>query len=139
MPNVEEFGALTGLTLLVADDDDSIQRLCRNVISHYVPEAVVLTANDGAEAVAKARAHSPDIILMDIAKPGLDGLAAARVLKAAPETARIPIVAFTGQAWNPQGILDADCAALLTKPCDARKILTTVTEVLASRGVRARQ
>jgi CheY-like chemotaxis protein len=135
-----DFGALAGLRVLIADDEVSIRSLYRAVISKIVTDAVVITAKDGAEAVACAQAHQPDVIVMDLAMPVLDGLAATRALKAAAATAMIPVIAFTGQEWDMQGVMDAGCAAFLTKPCNPRQLLATVAQVLErAGGVRDRR
>jgi CheY-like chemotaxis protein len=134
-----KFGALTGLTLLIADDDQAIQALCRAMVLHRVADATVIAASDGAEAIERARTHQPDVILMDLAMPRVDGLAATRALKAAVETCTIPVIAFTGSILDTQSILDSGCSALLTKPCDEQKFLATIAEVVARRGVRARR
>ena len=60
----------------------------------------VITATDGAEGVAKAQAGAPDLILMDMSLPVLDGWEATRRLKAAPETRLIPVIALTAHAMS---------------------------------------
>ena len=81
--------------LLVEDDElnrDSLRRLLQR--RGYD----ILLAVDGEEALAVARAESPDVILMDMRLPGIDGWEATRRLKAAPETRAIPIIALTAHA-----------------------------------------
>jgi CheY-like chemotaxis protein len=134
-----DFAKLAGLTVLVADDEEVILTLYREMIVHSVADATVIVARNGTEALAHAHAHQPDIILMDLAMPLLDGLAATKALKAEPDTAGIPVVACTGQVWDSQGVLDAGCAALLTKPFGPMKLMTTLADVLKHRGVRARR
>jgi two-component system cell cycle response regulator DivK len=123
-----------GLTVLVVDDEPTICALCQEVISHGIPGAVIIAAKDGQEAISCAQAYHPDVIVMDLAIPVLDGLAATRALKADRDTASIPVIAFTGRVWDTQGVLDAGCAAFLTKPCSAQKLLATLTQVLEHRG-----
>jgi CheY-like chemotaxis protein len=135
----DKFRALAGLTLLVADDDETIHALCRAVISQVVADATVIAAKDGAEAIAYAHTYQPDVILMDLAMPVMDGLAATKALMSSAVTSSIPVIAFTGRVWDTQAILNSGCAALLTKPCDAHKMLTTIAELVARRGVGSRR
>jgi CheY-like chemotaxis protein len=130
----DEFGRLAGLSVLVADDDGAIHMLCRDIVSHFVTNAVVHSAADGTDAVAQARALRPDVILMDLAMPGLDGLDAVKILKSSADTAKIPIIAFTGHVWRIRAIAESDCAALLVKPCTPQKMLATIAEVLLRPG-----
>jgi CheY-like chemotaxis protein len=129
-----EFEGLAGLRVLIADDEDSIRTLYRKVFTKTITNAEVVTAKDGTEAVARAVAQQPDVIVMDLNMPLLDGLAATRALKGTAETASIPVIAFTGQTWNAQELAEAGFAALLTKPCDPHQLLTTVALVIEQRG-----
>jgi CheY-like chemotaxis protein len=131
---VGEFGTLAGLRVLIADDEDSIRALYGKVFARSIANATIITARDGVEAVAQARAHQPDVIVMDLTMPGLDGMAANRALKDAAETARIPVIAFSGQEWDAAELAQADYAAFLTKPCNPHKLLTTVARVVQERG-----
>ena len=87
----------------------------------------VLLAADGAEGVTMARRHHPDAILMDIFMPGLDGIEATRQLKADPETAAVPVIAYTAK---PAFARDGDelFAAVCTKPCPPDELLKIVGE-----------
>jgi CheY-like chemotaxis protein len=127
---ISELKRLPRLSVLVADDDGAIHMLCRNIVKHFVTNAVVLSAADGTDAVVQARAHMPDVILMDLAMPGLDGLDAVKILKSSPDTAGIPIIAFTGHVWRSRAIAESECAALLAKPCTPRRMLATIADVL---------
>lgn len=78
----------------------------------------VVQAQDGADAVRLTRAHTPDLVLMDIQMPVMDGLAATRLLKADPATASIPVLAVTALAMpnDEERCLEAGCQAYLAKP-----------------------
>ena len=79
----------------------------------------VIEASNGLEALDKAVAELPAVIVMDLSLPGLDGWEATRRLKADPRTRRIPIVALTGHALagSSERAKEAGCDAFLTKPC----------------------
>jgi len=92
----------------------------------------VLIAIDGGEGLAKARAESPDLILMDMSLPGLDGWEATRQLKAEPETRGIPVIALTAHAMtgDRQKALSAGCDDFDTKPVELPRLLTKIQALL---------
>jgi two-component system, cell cycle response regulator DivK len=94
----------------------------------------VLQAHDGEQAIAMVRGERPDLVLMDIQLPGMDGLAATRILKADPATARIPVVALTAMAMNgdEQRLLAAGCDGYIAKPIQVREFLDEVQRRLAA-------
>jgi CheY-like chemotaxis protein len=103
--------------LLVEDDPDTrhMYATCLDVLGFDVSEA-----RDGLEGVRCAQAVHPDIVLMDVAMPRMDGLEATRRLKNDPETASVPILilsAFTTQQ-DRQRALEAGAAEFVAKPCD---------------------
>ncbi|HEY0706164.1 MAG TPA: response regulator [Polyangia bacterium] len=120
------------ITVLVVDDHDLNRELIRSVLERRGRR--VLQAKDGAEGVALARAHRPDIVLMDLAMPNLDGLTATQQLRDDPSTRRIPIVALTAMAMR--GDEDRARAAgaddYLTKPIDRKRLEETVDRLLAT-------
>jgi two-component system, cell cycle response regulator DivK len=93
----------------------------------------VLTAHDGITGVAMARDKRPDIIVMDLSMPGLDGIAATRQLKADPRTHRTPVIILTGYPMRAiqDGALDAGADAFLTKPCLPEELDQHVQRLLA--------
>ncbi len=97
----------------------------------------VAEAKNGNEAVEKAFALKPDLILMDLSLPGMDGWEATRRLKADDATKRIPVVALTGHALAgaSEGAKKAGCDSFVTKPClpddlvvEVRRMLTMVKQ-----------
>lgn len=95
----------------------------------------VAEARNGNEAVAQAFSLRPDLILMDLSLPGMDGWEATRVLKADERTRHIPVVALTGHALAgaSEGARKAGCDSFVTKPClpddlvvEVRRMLDTV-------------
>ena len=92
----------------------------------------VAEARNGNEAVAQARSLKPDLILMDLSLPGMDGWEATRVLKADDETRHIPIVALTGHALAgaSEGARKAGCDSFVTKPCLPDDLVVEVKRML---------
>ena len=94
----------------------------------------VLVAHDGEEGVAVARAQRPDLVVMDVTLPGIDGYEATRRLKAAPETRAIPILALSAHdEVKLAGLASAaGCAAYASKPIRVQDFLGKVAALLAN-------
>jgi CheY-like chemotaxis protein len=120
-------------TLLVADDQPANLELFRMVVQEIDLGILVLTARDGAEALAQAQRSHPDLMLMDLKMPGLDGWEATRRLKSDPATAAIPIVAVTAQAMpgDRDRAFRAGCDGYLTKPLDIPALIAMLRERLS--------
>jgi two-component system, cell cycle response regulator DivK len=117
--------------ILVAEDDADNRRIVVKVLT--VEGHETLEAADGRATVDIARRERPDLILMDLAMPGMDGWEAARRLKADPETADIPIIALTAFAMrgDEERAREAGCDAYLSKPCRPQTIRDVVRQFLA--------
>jgi CheY-like chemotaxis protein len=92
----------------------------------------VAEASNGVEAVEKTQELLPDIVLMDLALPRMDGWEATRRLKNDPRTRHIPIVALTGHALagHAEGARDAGCDAFVTKPCLPDALVAEIKRLL---------
>ena len=108
--------------LLVEDNEMNRDMLSRRLTRKKYE---VLMAVDGMEGVAMARSESPDLILMDMSLPVMDGWEAARQLKANPEAQTIPIIALTAHAMSGdrEKALDAGCDDYDTKPIELPRLL----------------
>jgi CheY-like chemotaxis protein len=120
----------TFLVLLVDDLEDS-----RVMYAEYLTRSGyrVVQAADGARALTLARDRLPDVVVMDMALPVLDGWEVVRRLKSDRQTGVIPVVALTGYAaashvWRAR---EAGCDAFLTKPCLPSALLAVVRDLLA--------
>ena len=94
---------------------------------------VVNTAADGAEALKKAHAQPPDLIVLDVMLPEMDGFEACKVLRLDPATAKIPIVMLTAKAAEIDRVLGLELGAddYLTKPFSPRELLLRIKKILA--------
>jgi CheY-like chemotaxis protein len=94
-----------------------------------------ITATDGIEAIDKAMTDRPDLIVMDLSLPRMDGWEATRRLKADPRTKQIPVIALTGHALEGQSKAAeaAGCDGYLTKPCLPEALEAEIGRRLASR------
>jgi CheY-like chemotaxis protein len=115
--------------LLVEDNEMNRDMLSRRLLKNGYE---VVLAMDGGEGLAKARAESPDLILMDMSLPGLDGWEATRQLKAEPGTRGIPVIALTAHAMagDRQKALSAGCDDFDTKPVELPRLLTKIQALL---------
>jgi len=118
--------------LCVEDNDDNIYTLHRRLTrwGH-----TVLIARDGREGIAMARAERPDLIVMDMNLPKLDGWEATRALKSSDETKHIPILALTAHAMvgDREKALAAGCDDFATKPVSFDEVRAKI-EALAGRS-----
>ena len=117
------------LVLIVEDSEDA-----REMYSDYlrVSGMRVEEAGDGIEAIEKCRALMPDIVLMDVSLPGLDGWEVTSMIKSDPVTARIPIIALTGHVF-PEEIetaRDVGCHGFLAKPCLPDQVVFEIRRIL---------
>ena len=94
----------------------------------------VIVATDGQQGVEKARAERPDIVLLDMNLPIMDGWTAAGMIKSSPDTARIPIIALTAHAMSgdKEKALAAGCDDYHPKPIDFTKLLTQIDALITS-------
>jgi CheY-like chemotaxis protein len=117
------------LVLVVEDHQDA-----REMYAVYLQFSGfdVAQAGNGIEAVEKTRALLPDIVLMDLALPTMDGWEATRQLKNDPRTKHIPIVALTGHALagHAEGARAAGCDAFVTKPCLPDALVAEIRRLL---------
>ena len=125
--------------ILVVDDNATNLKLVSTLLEFEGYD--ILTAVDAEEAQVVLATTLPDLILMDIALPGMDGLTLTRKLKAEERTRSIRIVALTAFAMkgDDQKALDAGCDGYITKPIDTRKLPDQVAEFLARASGQSRR
>jgi CheY-like chemotaxis protein len=119
---------MTGERILVVEDNEKNMKLFRDVL--VAMGYRTLEATTGAEAVDMASEHTPDLVLMDIQLPDLDGVEALHRLRANARTATIPVLALTAQAMHGdrERFLAAGFDGYLSKPVDVRELIGTVRE-----------
>jgi CheY-like chemotaxis protein len=129
---MEQREAMTRI-LYVEDNDDNIY-----VITNRLGRAgfTVLVARDGEQGVAMARAEQPDLILMDLRLPAIDGWEATRQIKADASTRHIPILALSAHAMTGDRAraLAAGCDDYDTKPIDLPRLRTKIDALLRARS-----
>ena len=116
--------------VLVVDDDPVIQKLLQ--VNFEMEGYKVVTGSDGQEGLARAREHRPDVVVLDVMMPRMNGLEVAAALKADPETADIPIVLLSAKAQEAdvQAGRATGADAYMTKPFEPVELLQTVADLL---------
>ena len=119
--------------LLVEDNEMNRDMLSRRLIRKGFE---VLLAVDGGQGVEMARTQAPDVILMDMSLPVLDGWSATRQLKADDQTRRIPVIALTAHAMagDQEKAREAGCDDYDTKPVDLPRLLEKIEALLARKS-----
>jgi two-component system cell cycle response regulator DivK len=117
-----------GEQILVVEDNEKNMKLFRDVL--LATGYRTLEATTGGEAVELAAQHAPDLVLMDIQLPDLDGVEALRRLRGDERTAAIPVLAVTAQAMrgDRQRLLAAGFDGYVSKPVDVRELIGTVRQ-----------
>jgi two-component system cell cycle response regulator DivK len=118
-------------TILLVEDNE----MNRDMLSRRLERAGyrVILAVDGPRGISAARTEAPDLVLMDMSLPGIDGWEATRHLKQDPATSRIPVIGLTAHAMvsDRDKALKAGCDDYDTKPVDFARLLQKVTSILA--------
>jgi pilus assembly protein CpaE len=123
--------------ILIVDDDTDTIRLVGMMLEKQ--GYLIFAANNGKTAISSAKKEIPDLILLDVMMPGIDGFEVTRMLRADPETGQIPIILFTAKSEMDDKLLGFELGAddYLVKPVQTRELLARVKAVLA-RSSRAK-
>jgi CheY-like chemotaxis protein len=121
--------------VLIIEDAPINMLLASTVVTRYGHDT--MQATNAVDGVLRARDFHPDIILMDLSMPGMDGLAATRILKGDPATRDIPIIAVTASNQNTdkERALGAGCDSYVTKPIVPRVLMSEIESVTHARSV----
>ena len=117
-------------TILVVEDNELNMKLVRGLIK--IGKYRMLEATDAESGIQIIREQRPDLVLMDIQLPGMDGLSATKIITEDPTIKDIPIVALTSYAMqgDEEKALEAGCTGYIAKPIDTRKFLKTISQYL---------
>lgn len=116
--------------VLLVDDSTTVLMMEKMILSKGPYE--VVTAGDGVQAIAKAKSEKPDVILLDVVMPNLDGLSACAAIRKEPETSHIPIVMVTtrGEEHNIETAFRNGCTDYVTKPINGLELLAKLQNIL---------
>ena len=115
-------------SILVIEDNELNMKLVRGLIK--IGKYRMLEAIDAESGIQLIRDQRPDLVLMDLQLPGMDGLSATKIIKKDPALKDIPIVALTSYAMqgDEERALAAGCTGYIAKPIDTRKFLETISQ-----------
>ncbi len=121
-------------TILIVEDNELNMKLVRGLLT--MGKYSTLEAVDGETGIRLAHEHQPDLILMDIQLPGMDGLEATRLIREDPALKDVPVVALTSYAMqgDEDKAKDAGCSGYISKPIDTRRFLETVSQYFQHNG-----
>jgi two-component system OmpR family response regulator len=116
---------------LIVDDEEDVRYVAR-VSLGSVGSMTVIEASSGEEALERARSERPDVILLDVMMPGMDGASTFHALQASPETAAIPVVFLTarGMAGEVARLRDLGSKGIILKPFDPLTLAAEVEAIL---------
>jgi two-component system cell cycle response regulator DivK len=114
--------------ILVIEDQEDNRRILRDLLTSAGYEVIEVVS--GEEGVSSAETHGPDLILMDVQLPGINGYEATRRIKANPDLQQIPIIVVTSYALSGDDVkaFAAGCDAYISKPFSPRKLLAKIRE-----------
>jgi type II secretory ATPase GspE/PulE/Tfp pilus assembly ATPase PilB-like protein/CheY-like chemotaxis protein len=135
LPPVRAEVTRKGSMVLLVDDEDQLRRVTRDLLERH--GYTVVEARDGAQALEAVDRHAPDIILLDLNLPGVDGYSVLAELRSRPATRQLPIVVLTakGDEDNEVRVLQLGADDFLTKPFRARALAARLENALTRRGI----
>jgi CheY-like chemotaxis protein len=123
----------TMMHALIVDDDEFVREVARLSLE-FIGGWAVSVAENGEEAIEQARALSPDVILLDVMMPGIDGVATLRGLSEDPRTSHIPVIFLTAKARTADGpFAESGARGLISKPFDPLTLAHDVEVILSER------
>jgi CheY-like chemotaxis protein len=122
------------MNIMIVEDDPTDMKLFSAVLK--ADDHRVLEKSSAEQAFEAIKASHPEVILLDLKLPGMDGLALARLLKENPATCHIPIVAMTAarEQFGKEAALNAGCDAYIVKPVDTRNLSNQIVSAATSQG-----
>ena len=125
---------MSGERVLIVEDNAMNLELATDLLE--IAGYIVTQAGTGEDGIKIAREEKPDLILMDIGLPGIDGLEATKILKGEEETKGIPVIALTAHAMkgDEEKAIERGCAGYITKPIDTRAFVEKVTCFIEPSG-----
>jgi two-component system cell cycle response regulator DivK len=117
-------------TILIIEDEPRNMKLLRDLLQRFGYE--IIEATDGEQGVEMAKARIPNLILMDIMMPKMDGYEATRIIKADAKTKHIPVIALTSFAMkgDKERAFESGCEGYIAKPVEIQEVLKTVEHFL---------
>ena len=120
--------------ILIVEDNDKNMKLARDILQ--VKGYRTIEAESAEAGLPLAAAQKPDLVLMDIQLPGMNGIEALKKLRASPETSRIPVLAFTASVMpqDRKEIMSAGFDGFVSKPINLKEFIASIATTLGKRG-----
>ena len=120
--------------VLIVDDEPTVRRVVRRMLARNY---IVLEAEDGVEAVNVVRREKPDLVLMDVVMPKMDGVGACYLIKSDPDTKVVPVVIFSarGHGLDQEYAKDVGADGYIVKPFGSQELLDTISKLLPSSAI----
>ena len=127
---------MSATRVLVVEDNDMNMQLVEYLLEEGGYEIVKATSGEEALSVTRDTASMPDLILMDIHLPGMDGLSVVRAMKGDDRTSHVPILALTAHAMrgDKDRFLEAGCDGYISKPIDVKTFISSIETYLPGRN-----
>jgi len=133
--SVLEFSRMPARRILIVEDEEANIAVVRNILEIMLDQKEVIVARDGHEGIKQAYEHDPEIILMDLSLPKLDGWEVVRSLKSNPRFKKVPILALTAHAMvgDREKALEAGCDDYYAKPIEVDEFIHFMRPYLTAR------
>ena len=120
--------------ILIVEDNDKNMKLARDILQ--VKGYRTIEAESAEAGLPLVAARKPDLVLMDIQLPGINGIEALKKLRASPETSRIPVLAFTASVMpqDRKEIMSAGFDGFVSKPINLKEFIASIASTLGKRG-----
>lgn len=121
--------------VLIVDDEPTVRRVVRRMLARNY---IVLEAENGVEAVNVVRREKPDLVLMDVVMPKMDGVGACRLIKSAPDTSVVPVIMLSARVYELDQKYAKDMGAdgYLVKPFGSQELTETINKLLPNSGIQ---
>lgn len=117
-----------GLKILIVDDSPFTRRTIRDIIESNRISSRMIEAGDGAEAILKYKEHRPDLVIMDVLMPKVDGIQALRAIKKIDPDARVIMISSTGKTHFVKDSMRAGAIDFIMKPFDSSQMAVTLSK-----------
>ena len=120
--------------VLIVDDEPTVRRVVRKMLAKNY---IVLEAEDGVEAVNVVRREKPDLVLMDVVMPKMDGVGACRLIKSAPDTKVVPVIMLSARVYelDQKYAKDVGADGYLVKPFGSQELTEAINRLLPNSGI----
>jgi excisionase family DNA binding protein len=128
--------ASAALRILIVDDDRQVATFLSEFVQTFVKDVKVVIANDGFEAAVQLHEHLPDLVLVDLMMPGMDGVSVCQRIKQHPQLQHTHVIGMTGYptAENTARFCNAGAETVLPKPLDTQKLRQLIEQLSPNRN-----